>query len=132
MEGKTHRNSKQRQLVLEAVQSMHNHPTAEEIYQIVRQKNPNISLGTVYRNLHLLTEMGQIQKLDLGSDSFHFDGICKEHTHFICEECGQIEDFYTPLSADIRNMLEQEMARPIHRVCIHAFGVCAECQKKCR
>ena len=56
------RNSKQRQLILDTLRSVHNHPTAEDVFQMVREKNPTISLGTVYRNLNLLVDNGDMQK----------------------------------------------------------------------
>ena len=121
------RNSKQRQLVLEAVKSVHSHPTAEEVFQMVREKNPNISLGTVYRNLNLLSEMGLIMKLDLGCESDHFDGECKEHGHFICKKCGAIQDLPCESSQKVREILNSEMQQEMQTIYLTVVGLCKKC-----
>ena len=121
------RNSKQRQLVLEAVKSTCTHPTAEEVFQIVRQKYPTISLGTVYRNLNLLAEMGLILKLDLGVERDHFDGTKEEHGHLVCTRCGAIEDLPCALSASIRSTMEHELDRQMDSIYLTVTGLCKEC-----
>lgn len=121
------RNSKQRQLVLEAVKSVHCHPTAEEIFQMVREENPNISLGTVYRNLNLLAEMGEILKLDLGGESDHFDGTSKEHGHLVCSRCGAIEDLSCELSESVRALVSKELKREMEAVNLTVSGLCKIC-----
>lgn len=87
----TRRNTKQRQLILEAVQSRCDHPSAEQIFQQVREKDPKISLGTVYRNLAILAEEGKLLDLRL-SEADRFDRTTAPHDHFFCEECGRIFD----------------------------------------
>ena len=87
----TRRNTKQRQLILEAVQSRCDHPSAEQIFQQVREKDPKISLGTVYRNLAILAEEGKLLNLRL-SEADRFDRTTAPHDHFFCEECGRIFD----------------------------------------
>ena len=121
------RNSKQRQLVLEAVRSTHCHPTAEEVFQMVREKNSTISLGTVYRNLNLLAEMGEILKLDLGVESDHFDGTSQEHGHLVCTNCGGIEDLPCDLSTSIRQMMEHQLKREMDTIYLTVTGLCKEC-----
>lgn len=121
------RKSKQRQLVLEAVKHACCHLTAEEVFQIVRQKNPNISLGTVYRNLNLLAELGEIQKLSLGGECDHFDKTLLEHGHLICKNCGAIEDLPCTLSASIRSLLEEERKQGVDTVSLTVTGLCKQC-----
>lgn len=87
----TRRNTKQRQLILEAVQSRCDHPSAEQIFRQVREKDPKISLGTVYRNLAILAEEGKLLDLRL-SEADRFDRTTAPHDHFFCEECGRIFD----------------------------------------
>ena len=120
------RNSKQRQLILDTLKSVRCHPTAEDIFQMVREKNPTISLGTVYRNLNLLAEMGEILKLDLGVDSVHFDGTRQEHGHLVCRNCGQIEDLPCELSESVRSLMEKELHREMETIYLTVTGLCME------
>jgi len=121
------RNSKQRQLVLETVRSVCCHPTAEEVFQMVREQNPNISLGTVYRNLNLLAEMGEILKLDLGGECDHFDGTSREHGHLVCGCCGAIEDLSCELSESVRALVSKELKREMEAVNLTVTGLCKQC-----
>ena len=68
------------------------HPTADVIYDNIRKAQPNISLGTVYRNLSLLAEIGEIQRLTTGDGKDHFDGNAMPHDHFVCRMCNSVID----------------------------------------
>lgn len=124
------RNTRQRQLILEAVKNAHTHPSAEEIYQTVKQQCPNISLGTVYRNLSLLAELGEIQKLALGCGCDHFDGTCQEHGHIVCPQCGAVEDLPFELAHPLRTKLEEELDRELDTISLSACGLCPKCRCK--
>jgi Fe2+ or Zn2+ uptake regulation protein len=76
------RNTKQRQLVLELVQNSRTHPTADEVYEMARRSSPNISRGTVYRNLGVLVEMGMLRRLSLSEGPDRFDSVLQAHYHF--------------------------------------------------
>ena len=84
--------SRQRQVIFDFLMTRKDHPSAEVVYQNVRQEYPNISLGTVYRNLSLLADMGEIQRLRVGDGIDHFDADTSEHYHFVCSECGCVTD----------------------------------------
>jgi len=84
--------SRQRTCILQYLQTHHNHPTAETVYQAVQEEYPNISLGTVYRNLTLLADMGIISRLTGGDGPDRFDANTKPHYHFHCTHCGDIID----------------------------------------
>ena len=86
------RNSKQRELIRDLIKNRCDHPTAEMIYMSAREKNPNISLGTVYRILNNLVEKGKIRSIKTMDDIHHYDNINHKHDHFICVKCGLIED----------------------------------------
>ena len=73
------RMTKQRKLILDVLRSTKSHPTADWIYEKVRQEIPNISLGTIYRNLNILRDMGEIMELDYGSKYSRFDGNAENH-----------------------------------------------------
>lgn len=86
------RMSKQRAIILEELRKLKTHPTADEIYGIVRKRLPNISLGTVYRNLDFLTENGEIRCLVASGLSKRFDGDLSHHQHVRCVHCGRVAD----------------------------------------
>ena len=86
------KHSKQRDMIKAFLMTRKDHPTADTVYMNVRQLNPNISLGTVYRNLTLLADIGEIQRLRLGDGVDHFDADISPHYHFICSKCGSVID----------------------------------------
>jgi Fe2+ or Zn2+ uptake regulation protein len=122
------RRTRQREVVLEAVRSTMDHPTAEWVYRHARRHLPRISLGTVYRNLKRLAEEGTIREIHAGSHPTRFDGNTGEHHHARCLRCGRVADL--PLSVDTRR--EQAAARALnfqivgHHV--EVLGVCPACQ----
>ena len=81
------RMTRQKKIILDILRSVKTHPTAEWIYQEARQQIPGLSLGTVYRNLNLLRDNGEIMELNYGSSQSHFDGTAANHYHFQCREC---------------------------------------------
>lgn len=128
MTAKKRRMTKQRKKILEVLKSTDCHPTADWIYEKVKEEIPNISLGTVYRNLNVLKEMGKIMELNYGSDHSRFDGVPENHYHFRCIECGKVMD----LDIDVQEELEAKAAAEIpgeidyHRT--EFFGYCDECK----
>ena len=87
--------SRQREAIKENLMSRRDHPTADAVYLSIREEYPNISLGTVYRNLQLLTELGELQKIRVGDGLDHFDADTSTHYHFYCNKCGAVrfQDF---------------------------------------
>ena len=128
MSAKKRRMTKQRKKILEVLKSTNCHPTADWIYEQVKEEIPNISLGTVYRNLNVLEEMGKIMELNYGSDHSRFDGVPENHYHFRCIECGKVVD----LDCDVKDELEKKAAQEIdgtidyHRT--EFFGYCDKCK----
>jgi Fur family ferric uptake transcriptional regulator len=84
--------TKQRQVLLEELKKLHSHPTAIELYEIVRKRLPHISLGTVYRNLEFLADIGLINKLEIAGVQKRFDGKTENHYHIRCIRCNRVED----------------------------------------
>ncbi len=123
------RMTKQRRIILDVLRGTKTHPTADWIYERVREHVPNISLGTVYRNLKILTEMGEVLELNYGSTHSRYDGNPALHYHFTCEECGRCFD----VSIDVREHLEREVASETgFRVDSHRlefYGLCRNCQE---
>ena len=91
---KTTKRSYQRDKILEVLRNTKCHPTAGYVYDKVKEDIPNISLGTVYRNLSKLSESGKISKLNLGTGSEHFDGDTSSHYHIVCTKCHAVVDVY--------------------------------------
>ncbi len=82
----------QRSIILEVLRSVNSHPTADELYEMVREKLPHISLGTVYRNLEIMASAGIIRKLETAGTQKRFDGIVENHYHVRCVHCGRVDD----------------------------------------
>jgi Fe2+ or Zn2+ uptake regulation protein len=124
----------QRRIILEEIQKDHSHPTADEVYEIVRKKLPRISLGTVYRNLDILTSSGLIRKLDPVRTQMRFDGNIKEHYHITCIHCGRIEDAQFEPSEhaleNIENALGNLTKYGIFGHRLEFIGICEECSSK--
>jgi len=122
------RSTKQRQMIFDIVNEHKDHPSADEIYLDVRAKDNKISRGTVYRNLNLLVEDGQIKHVKL-SGADRFDWQKGSHYHMICVECGKLND--VPIV--YRNELDCEIAektgyeKVIHRTIFE--GICSECKQ---
>lgn len=92
--------SRQRELIYKIVMENKVHPTAEFVYNYLKKDNPQLSLGTVYRNLQQLSDNGEISRLSIPNQPDRFDGIIEEHYHAVCEKCGKIYDIH------INEMLE--------------------------
>ena len=82
----------QRQVILEELRKVNTHPSADEIYEMARKRLPRISLGTVYRNLEILSARGEIQKLEFGCSLKRFDGVAQDHYHIRCLDCDRVID----------------------------------------
>lgn len=123
------RKSKQKEAILRVLRGTTSHPTADWIYNEVRKEIPNISLGTVYRNLRLLCQGGEILQLDLCGALSRFDGRLDNHYHFRCANCGRVFDVDEPVDD---NLNERVAGRTGFQVLCHRLefrGVCKECQE---
>ena len=123
-----YRNTRQRKIVLEAVQEHHDHPSADQIYLEIHAKDPRISRGTVYRNLNILSEEGQITHVKVpGAD--RYDCRTDFHYHLICTGCGAVCD--APFSYDPTpdKTIAAESGYRITRHRMIFEGVCPACQK---
>lgn len=121
------RKTKQREVILSVLRSTKTHPTADWIYQEVRKQMPNISLGTIYRNLKTLTEMGEIQELSYGSTYSRFDGNVHEHYHFVCEGCGRVMDVEIELSQEINQKVAEALGVSVNKHRLEFYGMCQDC-----
>ena len=119
------RYSKQRELITEIIKGRKDHPTADMIYSTAREIEPNISLGTVYRNLKMLTDDGMIITLETEDKKIHYDGDTSRHSHFICQECGKIIDLFKP--AETPSEIKELGLEVSGEKCIY-YGLCKECK----
>ena len=127
-----YRKSQQRERILEILKETKSHPTADWIYMRLKEEIPELSLGTVYRNLKVLMEQGLIQKLPFGSTFDRFEAKIAPHYHLVCEKCGVVEDFEMPQYSEINLQAEKMSAFKISRHRIDFFGLCEKCQDKIR
>jgi Fe2+ or Zn2+ uptake regulation protein len=125
-----YRNTHQRRVILEEIQKVNTHPTADEVYEMVRKRLPRISLGTVYRNLEILSSCGLIRKIGPVSSQMRFDGDPCNHYHIHCIHCGRVEDapieMVDTIEQDIRKASDYTILG--HR--LEFIGVCPACEKK--
>jgi len=118
--------SKQREAILTVLRETDTHPTANWIYAKVRETIPNISLGTVYRNLSELSQNGEIISLNVGDGYEHFDYDTTPHAHLHCKKCGCIHDArleYDPLAE-----LSEKMGFTPDTTIYVAYGICQNCK----
>jgi len=123
------RMTRQRQVILEELRKFMHHPSAEEIYEVVRRRLPRISLGTVYRNLEVLSELGEIRKLEFGGTIKRFDGDPEDHYHIRCNLCDRVDNVPMPHLEDIETRIHLETDYRIIGHRLEFFGLCPECSR---
>ncbi len=119
----------QRQIILEELSKVKTHPTASELYDMVRKRLPRIGLGTVYRNLELMAENGMILKLEVGGTQKRFDATTEDHYHIRCSRCGRVDDIDIPV---IDSLVESAAKSTSYQILGHHVeftGICPDCQK---
>lgn len=123
------RYSAKREIIKNAVMANRIHPTADEVYQLVRKTNPEISLGTVYRDLNQLSSTGELLKITVPGGPDRYDGTLTEHQHAICEKCGKVEDFSYNTSEMI-SLIKKETGIIPKSVSLAITGLCCSCADK--
>lgn len=125
-EQRTQRMTKQRRIILEELRKLKTHPTADELYGIVRERLPRISLGTVYRNLDVLFENGEVLKLEAAGNQKRFDGDVSPHSHVRCIRCGRLGDVMQRTGGvDVEGYTAPGFE--ITHASIEFYGVCDDC-----
>ena len=121
--------SRQREEILKEIEKLYTHPTAEDIYMIVKAKDPAISRSTVYRNLGLLVDDGKIIKISMQAGPDRYDYRRKAHNHIICTKCGKIMDFDYNFELDnLKKKLEEQTGIEISGDGIAIEGICSSCK----
>lgn len=127
MQTKT-RNTKQKKVILELLKGTDSHPTADWIYEQARKVLPDISLGTVYRNLRVLTENEVIQELNYGSTYSRYDGNPMEHYHFVCNQCQRVFDVPMAVMKELNAKVEELTGWQVEMHRMEFYGLCSDCQ----
>lgn len=129
---KTLKYSRQRESIKTCLMGRKDHPTADALYTSIREQFPNISLGTVYRNLNLLVELGEVRKLSCGDGIDHFDFDTSPHYHFVCRSCGKIMDIPMTAAKNLEKEAEKHVPGTIEDHTILFYGCCDSCTSQAK
>ena len=125
------RYSKKREAILAAIRGTNCHPSAEWVYQTLKPAHPDLSLGTVYRNLVFFQENGDIQSVGVVKGQERFDGVTTPHSHFICNSCGAVSDLE---GIQVDTGLDQTVSRQygfaVERHELTFYGRCPKCMQE--
>ena len=126
------RTTHQRRAILDVVRGPTSHPSAEDVFFAVKRRVPAISLGTVYRNLRILTEEGEIVELLTADGVRRYDDVIEPHAHVICTGCGLISDVMLPPGAvaEIVRSAERDASYRIQRHTMEMYGLCRSCSER--
>ncbi len=122
------RQTRQRKLVLETLRNTKSHPTADWLFEQARQQLPSISLGTVYRNLNVLRDAGLIRELRVHGRTARWDADTSPHGHFICTECGEVQDVMDLKPYDWKGLKDLVGCQVVYQRC-EFYGLCPRCQR---
>jgi len=129
-EMKKYKRSRQRDRITEVLRGTQSHPSADWIYSRLKKEFPNLSMGTVYRNLNILIEQGLIQKIDFGSTFSRFDADVSPHYHLICETCSSVADLKLLFYDEINEKVEETTDFSVSRHRIEFYGLCKKCAER--
>jgi Fe2+ or Zn2+ uptake regulation protein len=125
---KKSRNTRQRSIILDILKQTRSHPSAEAIYREARKALPNISLGTVYRNLGFLREQGMVKEIRANDDAgSRFEAVIPPHAHFHCGHCNAIHDIPLPAALCEYGWEHCEPVSSVRELDLHVIGACTEC-----
>ena len=119
----------QRLAVYEALANTKEHPNAEMIFNGLQATYPTMSLATVYKTIDILHEIGLVQILNAGEDSFRYDADVSEHAHIRCVECGRVDDVFDLDTAKFNDQIQQNTKDRLVGQQFYFYGICADCQK---
>lgn len=121
------RMTRQRRVILQELRKVRTHPSADEVYEMVRRLLPRISLGTVYRNLEILSELGEIQKIEVGGKIRRFDANIRDHYHLRCLNCHRIDDVPENIHFEFNSSLDGQTGYAITGHRLEFVGLCPAC-----
>lgn len=121
--------TQQRQVIYEVMQSIGGHPSPEQVYAVVRERIPTISLATVYKNIHLFVESGVLREVSLHHGTVRVELAAEEHHHVVCSRCKSIADIDESELGAIPRQSRLPGGFLVERYAIDVIGLCAECQQ---
>ena len=128
---RTRKHSRKRDAILDCIRGTKCHPSAEWVYQQLKPEIPDLSLGTVYRNIAMFKEEGTIQSIGVVNGLERYDFVTAPHTHFICTTCGEVLDLDSvELPTEILTSAEAAIGGSINTYHLQFSGKCAACQKQ--
>ena len=122
--------SKQRDRILALLQENGSHPSADWLYTRLKDEFPNLSVGTIYRNLNILIDQGLINKIEFGSTFDRFDANLAPHYHFICNRCGSITDLDLPIDSSLNSRVNEQTQHTALQHKIEFYGLCDRCSQE--
>jgi len=125
---KAMRMTKQKKVILNILRDSECHPSADWIYEQAKRLIPDISLGTVYRNLNVLRESGDILELNYGSTYSRYDGNPENHYHFLCEKCNQLYNVTIPVYQGLDKMVQDTTGFEVKHHRMEFYGLCGGCK----
>jgi len=125
---KATRMTKQKKIILDILQNTKCHPSADWIYEQAKKLVPDISLGTVYRNLNVLRDSGEILELNYGSTYSRYDGDAENHYHFLCEKCNQLFNVAIPVYQGLDKMVQDTTGFDVNYHRMEFYGICDSCK----
>jgi len=124
------RYSKKREAIYQALQNTTSHPSAEWLYQTLKPEHPDLSLGTVYRNLVFFQEQGMIKSVGVVNGQERFDACVSPHCHFVCHDCGAVIDLNRlELDGDTDHLVSQQYGFEVDRHEFTFYGTCKQCMQ---
>ena len=125
------RYSKKREAILTAIRSSDAHPSAEWIYHTLKSTHPDLSLGTVYRNLLFFQQNGTIQSVGVVNGQERFDAVTAPHSHFVCTNCGAVIDLHSvKLDSSLTRAVSEQYGLAVERHELTFYGRCQTCIKQ--
>lgn len=121
--------SKQREIIYDALKHVNTHPSADELYEMLKPEHESLSLGTVYRNLRQMSKNGMIREIASPGNKDRFDADLSSHQHFFCMECGKVFDVFLPEadnSSEVGKKYGFEVVKSEHSY----YGICSDCSEK--
>lgn len=120
----------QRLAVYDALSSTKSHPNAEMLYNMLQPSYPTMSLATVYKTMDIFAELGLIQVLNVGEDSYRYDAETASHPHIRCTECNRVDDIFNFQDEGLMNGVEAKTGYQLTGRQLYFFGRCPHCQEK--
>ena len=123
--------SKKRDAILDTIRSTKSHPSAEWVFEQLKEDFPNLSLGTVYRNIAEFKEAGEVMSVAVVNGIDRIDGDTSPHEHLVCTACGAVDDLELPLQEqELSKQISERCGAQVTKIHLTAYGLCSRCLRK--